>query len=63
MAENALFFYGVLATFVIRSLHRNAKLGRPHMRKLVIAGWTLMAVSISATAILSLTALKLALQA
>ncbi len=63
MAENALFFYGLLATFVFGCMSRNKKQGRPHVRQLVIAAWTLFAVSIAAATYLSITALSTALQA
>lgn len=63
MAENALFFYGLLVMFVLGCMTRNQKLGRPHVRQLVIAAWGLFAVSLTAAAYFSLTALNSALQA
>jgi len=63
MAENALFFYGLLATFVFGSMNRNKKLGRPHIRQLIIAAWALLAISIAGATYLSITALNTALQA
>jgi len=63
MAENAFFFYGVLAAFILGSMKRNQKLGRPHLRQLIIAAWALFAVSVAAATYLSLTALHTALQA
>lgn len=63
MAENAFFFYGILVAFVLGSMKRNQKLGRPHIRQLVIAAWALFAVSVAAATYLSLTALHNALSA
>lgn len=63
MAENAFFFYGLLAAFVFGAMKRNEKLGRPHIRQLIIAAWALFAVSVAAAGYLSITALHNALQA
>jgi hypothetical protein len=63
MAENALFFYGLLATFVFGCMNRNQKLGRPHIRHLIIAAWALFAISLAGATYLSIAALKDALQA
>jgi hypothetical protein len=63
MAENALFFYGMLATFVFSCMRRNQKLGKPHVRQLIVAAWALFAVSLAAATYLSFTALQQALQA
>lgn len=63
MAENALFFYGLLVMFVLRCMSRNQKMGRPHVRQLVVAAWGLFAVSLAAATYLSLSALGSALQA
>ena len=63
MAENAFFFYGVLAAFVLGCMKRNQKLGRPHIRQLIIAAWALFAVSVAAATYLSISALHNALQA
>jgi hypothetical protein len=63
MAENAFFFYGLVAAFVFGSMKRNQKLGRPHIRQLIIAAWALFAISVVAASYLSITALHNALQA
>ncbi|MGE0776258.1 MAG: hypothetical protein AB7G25_07530 [Sphingomonadaceae bacterium] len=63
MAENAFFFYGLLAAFVFGSMRRNHKLGRPHIRQLVVAAWALFAISLVAATYLSIAALGEALQA
>lgn len=63
MAEEGLFFYGLLVMFVLNCMNRNQKQGRPHVRHLVIAAWALFAVSLTAATFLSLTALQNALQA
>jgi hypothetical protein len=63
MTENAFFFYGLLTTFVFGAMKRNEKLGRPHIRQLIIAAWMLFAVSVAAATYLSVTALHNALQA
>lgn len=63
MAENALFFYGLLTTFVFGCINRNRKLGRPHIRQLVMAAWALFAISLVAATYFSVTALGQVLQA
>lgn len=63
MAEEGLFVYGLLVMFVLGCMSRNQKLGRPHVRQLVITGWALFTVSLAAATFLSLTALHTALQA
>jgi hypothetical protein len=63
MAEEGLFFYGVLVMFVLSCMTRNHKEGRPHVRQLVIAAWALFTVSVAAATYFSLAALHTALQA
>ena len=63
MADNALFLYSLLVTFVYGCMSRNQRLGKPHVQQVVIAAWALMLVSISGATYLSLTALDMALQA
>lgn len=45
MIDFALFFYGLLAMFVLSSMTRNVKEQRPHSRVLTMAGWSLMSSS------------------
>ena len=63
MAENALFCYGLLTAFVFGCMNRNHKLGRPHIRQLILAAWALFAVSVAAATYFSMAALGQALQA
>lgn len=63
MAENALFCYGLLTTFVFACMNRNRKLGRPHIRQLIMTAWALFAISLVAATYFSVTALGQALQA
>jgi hypothetical protein len=63
MAEEGLFFYGVLVMFVLSCMTRNHKQGRPHVRQLVIAAWALFSISVAAATYFSLAALHTALQA
>jgi hypothetical protein len=53
----------LLTTFVFGCMKRNEKLGRPHIRQLIIAAWTLFAISLVAATYLSASALHNALQA
>lgn len=63
MAEEGLFFYGVLVMFVLGCMARNQKQGKPHIRQLIIAAWALFTVSVAAATYFSLTALHAVLQA
>ncbi len=63
VAENAFLFYGLLASFVLGSLGRNKRMGRPHIPQLVAMGWMLFAVSLSGAAWLSVQALDMAMSA
>ena len=52
MAEIALFFYGLLATFVLSGAQRNVKLARPHPPLLTYLGYVLCGASGGTSAIL-----------
>ena len=63
MSENAIFLYAVLATFVVGSLDRNVRLGRPHLPQLAAMGWMLFLVSLGGAAWMSIQALGMAVSA
>tara|TARA_B100000678_G_scaffold193309_1_gene161734 strand:- start:654 stop:866 length:213 start_codon:yes stop_codon:yes gene_type:complete len=45
VAEFLLFFYGLVAAFVLMSIERNHREGREHGRHLALAGWSVMSMS------------------
>ena len=45
VGEFLLFFYGLVAAFVLMSIERNHREGREHGRHLALAGWSVMSMS------------------
>lgn len=56
MSGILLFFYGLLAVFVLSGMSRNVKEQRPHSRTLTMVGWSLMSSSATLGVLLALYA-------
>ncbi len=56
VAEFLLFFYGLMASFVLLSIERNHREGREHGRHLALAGWSVMSMSACLAILLLLAA-------
>ena len=63
MEQNAVLVYAMLVMFVFNCMGRNKRLGRPHVKHLIIAGWGLMMVSAAGATYCSLAAIQTALTA
>lgn len=45
MVQFGIFIYGLLAMFVLQSMHRNRRLARPNAQMVTAVGWGLFSMS------------------
>jgi hypothetical protein len=61
MVEMVVFFYGLLAAFVLTSMHRNRKQARPSPKMVTAVGWGLFSMSSTLAVLLFAVALALSM--
>jgi hypothetical protein len=61
MAGFIVFFYALLASFVVQSMQRNRRLARPDNHMVVAVGWGLFSLSSTLAVLMGAVALAMAL--